>query len=475
MPTKKLNHQKLEKELMIKKKSCWEIWDEKTKHKALSFAENYKKFLNTAKTEGEAVKMGEIIARKNGFKNIIDVKSVKAGDKIYFVQRDKSIIFARIGRKSLNDGVRIVMSHIDSPHLDFKVTPLYEDENIAFLKTHYYGGIKKYQWPTIALALHGKVYLANGKEVEIVIGEKESDPVFMITDLLPHLDRPGGPGSEPKNREVKGEDLNLVVGSIPVKDEKVKEKVKLAVLEYLHKEYGIKEEDLASAELQAVPSEKARDLGFDRSMISGYGHDDRICSFSALQSLLDMKNPEYTSLCIWVNREEIGSEGNTGARSTFIDIFISDLLKLAGKEKDLDEVYRLYAKSYAISADATVAVDPDYKDVHDLRNAARLGFGLVMERYTGAGGKYHTSEASGKFISELRKIYSKNKINYQISGGLGRIDLGGGGTIAMYMANRNIEIIDAGVPLFNVHAPLEIASKADLYSAYLGYKAFLEN
>ena len=475
MPTKKVSHQKLEKELMIKKKSCWEVWDEKTKSKAFAFAENYKKFLNSSKTENEAVKTGEIMARKNGFKNIADIKSVKAGDKIYFVQRDKSIIFARIGKRSLTDGARIVMSHIDSPHLDFKVTPLYEDENIAFLKTHYYGGIKKYQWPTIALALHGKVYLENGNEVEIVIGEKDSDPVFMITDLLPHLDRPGGGGSEPKNREVKGEDLNLVVGSLPIKDEKVKEKVKLAVLEYLYEEYKIKEEDLASAELQAVPSEKARDLGFDRSMISGYGHDDRICSFSALQSLLDMKNLEYTSLCIWTDREEIGSDGNTGARSLFIDMFISNLLKLSGQPSGINEVFRIFANSYAISADVTAAVDPDYKEVHDLRNAARLGFGLVFEKYTGAGGKYSTSEASAKFISILRKIFNKNGISYQLAGGLGRIDLGGGGTIAKYMANRNIEIIDAGVPLFNMHAPLEIASKADLFCAYLGYKAFFEN
>lgn len=475
MATKKNNHQKLEKELMIKKKSCWEAWDEKTKNKAFAFAEDYKKFLNAAKTESEAVKTGEVLARKNGFKNIADAKSVKTGDKVYFVQRDKSIIFARIGKKSLNEGARIVMSHIDSPHLDFKVMPLYEDENIAFLKTHYYGGIKKYQWPTIALALHGKVYLANSKEVEVVIGEKDSDPVFMITDLLPHLDRPGGGGSESKNREVKGEDLNLVVGSLPVKDEKVKEKVKLAVLEYLHKEYGIKEEDLASAELKAVPSEKARDLGFDRSMISGYGHDDRICSFAALQGLLDMKNPEYTSLCIWADREEIGSDGNTGARSTFIDIFISDLLRLSNKPDGINEVYRLYSKSHAISADVTAALDPDYKDVHDLRNALRLGFGIALEKYTGSGGKYSTSDAAAEFVRDLIKNFRNNNISYQIGGGLGRIDLGGGGTIAKYMANRDIEIIDAGVPLFNMHAPLEIASKADLYSAYLGYKAFFEN
>lgn len=470
----KTNYQELEKKLVAQKKSCWESWEEKNKNEAFAFAERYKSFSNAAKTASESADKGQDLARAAGYKDIQGVKNLKAGDKVYFKQRDKSIIFAHIGKKPINEGLRVVMSHIDAPHLDFKLNPLYEDESIAFLKTHYYGGIKKYQWPTIALALHGRVFLENGKKININIGEKEDDPVFMITDILPHLDRAGGSGSESKNREVKGEDLNLVIGSLPVKDEKVKEKVKLAILEYLNRKYEIKEEDLSSADLEAVPSEKARDLGFDRSLISAFGHDDRSCSFAALASLLALKNPEYTSLCIWVDREEIGSEGNTGAQSVFIDTFMADLLKLTGQPAGLEEVYRTYAKSYAISADVAAAVDPDYKDVFDPRNAARLGYGLAIEKYTGARGKAGTSEASAQYISFLRKLFNNNKVIYQISGGLGKIDLGGGGTIAMYMANRNMEIIDMGIPVFNMHAPLEIISKADLYSAFLGYKAFLE-
>jgi len=321
--------------------------------------------------------------------------------------------------------------------------------------------------------LHGIVCLKDGSKKEIVIGEKESDPVFMITDLLPHLDRPGGPGSPIKNREVQGEDLNLLVGSIPVSDDKVKDKIKLAILEYLHNEYGIVEEDFYSAELQAVPSEKARDLGFDRSLISAYGHDDRICSFSVMHALFDSAPSKKTKICAWVDREEIGSDGNTGIKSIFIETFISKLLELSGLPCGLNEVYKLFSISQGISSDVTVAVDPDYKEVHDLRNAHRMGYGVALEKYTGAGGKYSTSEASAEFVANLRSIFSRDKnIVYQLSGGLGKIDLGGGGTIAKYMANRNLDIIDMGVPLFNMHAPLEIASKADLYSSYLAYKAF---
>ncbi|RMD59494.1 aminopeptidase, partial [Candidatus Parcubacteria bacterium] len=348
------------------------------------------------------------------------------------------------------------------------------EESIAFLKTHYYGGIKKYQWPTIALALHGVVYLANGKSVEIVIGEKEDDPIFMITDLLPHLDRAGGPGSKISARQIEGEELNLVVGSMPIKDEKIKERVKLAVLEHLHKHYGIVEEDLASAELHAVPSEKARDLGFDRSLISGYGHDDRSCAYASLLAFLGAKLGDETQVCFWVDREEIGSEGNTGAKSMFVEMLFSELLRLSGERFGINNVYHIFTKSKAISADVAPAVDPDYKDVHDLRNAHRLGFGVAMERYTGSGGKYHSSEASGQLVQEIRMIFARTpNIVYQLGGGLGKIDKGGGGTIAMYLANRNMDIVDMGVPVLNMHAPLEIISKADLYAAYLAYQAFL--
>ncbi len=463
----------LEKKLLKQNKNCWEQWNENTKKNAFSFAEKYKLFLNSAKTEREVVKESIKIAETNGFVNIKKIKSLRPGSKVYAINRERSLFLARLGRDKLQNGVNLIMSHIDSPRLDFKVSPLYEDENIAFFKTHYYGGIKKYQWPTIALALHGTIYLKNGKKCDIVIGEDDDDPIFMITDLLPHLDREGGPGTKIRGRDVKGEDLNLVVASMPIKDKKIKERVKLFVLNYLYEKYGIKEEDLSSADLEAVPSEKARDLGFDRSMISAYGHDDRICAYASLKALFDAKQFTKTQICILIDREEIGSDGNTSAKSIFLEIFISDLLKLSGKKGSLDEVYRVFSSSHGISADVTAAVDPDYKDVHDLRNACRLGYGLAIEKYTGSGGKYFTSEASGRFLAKLKSIFSSNKnIIYQISGGLGKVDQGGGGTIAKYMANRNIEMVDAGVALLNMHAPLEIASKADLYSAYLAYKEF---
>lgn len=474
--SKKVDYKKLEKELLVEKKTCWEIWDDQTKKDAFGFAEGYKDFSNKAKTEREAVIQGVKMAKRKGFKNLEEVKNLKAGDKVYFVQRNKGLMLARIGKTGLKNGFRMLMSHVDAPHLDLKISPLYEEERLAFFKTQYYGGIKKYQWPTIALAIHGTVCLENGKKVEVKIGEDDSDPIFMITDLLPHLERSGGPGSAPGKREVLGEDLNLLVGSLPVGEKNIKEKVKLAVLEYLYDKYGIKNADFASAELQVVPSEKARDLGFDRSLMSAYGHDDKICSYAAIEAIFESKNSKKTQICAWVDREEIGSEGSTGARSLFFENFISRLLKLSGEKDGISNVYKVFSESQAISADVTAAVDPDYREVHDLRNANRMGFGVALERHTGSGGKYSTSEASAEFIQEIRMILNKNKnIPYQLSGGLGKVDQGGGGTIAKYMANRDIDVVDMGVALFNMHAPLEIASKGDLYSAFMFYREFLNN
>ncbi|OGF26416.1 aminopeptidase [Candidatus Falkowbacteria bacterium RIFOXYB2_FULL_34_18] len=467
--TKKQDYQKLEKKLIGEKKSCWELWDEKIKKEAFDFAEKYKIFLDKAKTERESVLEGVKMAKEKGFKDIGAVKSLKAGDKVFAINKNKALMMAVIGKKSMKEGFRMLMSHIDSPHLDLKISPLYEEESLAFFKTHYYGGIKKYQWPTITLALHGVVCLDDGKEINFVIGEKDTDPIFMITDLLPHLDR----GVLTPKREVLGEDLNLLLGSIPVNDKKIKEKVKLAVLEYLFNNYGIKQGDFASAEIQAVPSNKARDLGFDRSMVSAYGHDDRICSFVAIEAFLNTKVSNQTQICAWVDREEIGSDGQTGAISLFFEKFISNLLELGGEKSNMSEIINIFDKSKAISTDVTVAVDPDYKEVHDLRNAHRMGYGIAMEKYTGSGGKYSTSEASAEYVAELRGIMKRNKnIVCQFSAGLGKVDQGGGGTIAKFMANRGIDIVDMGIPLFNMHAPLEIASKADLYSAYLFYKEF---
>ncbi len=476
------NYQKLQEQLASWPESCWQRWGKQTVDQAYKLAETYKSFLNSSKTETETVKQGVDMARKKGFKDLRKVKKLKPGDKIYFTQYEKSAIFATIGSQGFDEGMNIIMSHIDAPHLDLKVKPLYEEENLAFFKTHYYGGIKKYQWPTVPLALHGTVYLEDRGSVDVNIGEKEEDPVFMITDLLPHLDKTRGQGTNASTREVEGEHLNLIVAGIPVrvdKKDKVSEKVKLAVLEFLYNNYGIKEEDLSSAELKAVPSGIARDLGFDRSLISAYSHDDKICSYAALRSLLDESesNLRRTRVCIWVDREEIGSEGVTGAQSFFIENFVAEAgEKFNNKKTSIGEVYTYFEKSRAISADVTAGLDPDYKDVHDVRNAPRLNYGLAVEKYTGAGGKSSTSESSGEFIRDLRKVFKKDKnIVYQLGGGIGKVDQGGGGTIAKFMANRNIEIVDAGVALFNMHAPVEIASKGDLYCAYLGYKVFLKN
>jgi len=477
MKDKKTKYQKLEEKLSKQKKNAWEIWDDKTKKEAFDFAEKYKKFSNNSKTEREAIKASVDIAQKNQFKDLKKIKKIKPGDKIYYIHREKSLILAKIGKKNiLNTGANLIMSHVDAPHLDFKVNPLYEDAELAFFKTHYYGGIKKYQWPTISLSIHGVVYLENGEKIEIKIGEKENDPIFMISDLLPHLDRSGGPGSKITPSTVEGEDLNLILGSIPVKDKKIKNKVKLSILEYLYKNYKIKENDLVSAELQAVPTEKTRDLGFDRGLLSGYAHDDRSCSFAALESFFNSKIKDKTQICLLIDREEIGSEGNTGAKSPFLENFISQILDLNNQAGNLKNVFQVFSLSEAISADVTSALDPDYKSVYDSRNTAHLNQGIALEKYIGHGGKYHTSEASAKFIAKLRKEFNKNKnLIYQFNGGLGKIDKGGGGTIAMYMANRDIEIIDAGIPVLNMHAPLEIISKADLYCTYLAYKIFFEN
>ena len=463
-------YQKLEKKLKSEKKNSWEVWGEEEKSKALEFSEPYKNFLNQAKTEREAVKVGVKIAEEKGFKEISTCQNLKAGDKVYVVNRDKNLILAVIGKRLLDDGFRLVMSHVDSPRLDLKVNPLYEEENLAFLKTHYYGYIKKYHWPTIPLALHGTIVLENGEKKDVKIGEEDSDPVFIITDLLPHLARKQL--KKTLEEAIGGEELNILVGSIPVNDKEVKEKVKLAVLEYLNKEYGMTEEDFFSADLQAVPASRARDIGFDRSMVAAYGQDDSVCAWSSLISLFDSQVVDQTQICLWIDREEIGSEGTTGAQSIFFESFIAKLLELVGTEKNnIKDVYQVFGKSEAISSDVTAALDPDYREVAEARNSAKMGYGVAMERYTGSGGKYYTSEASAEYTQKIRKILNNNKIVWQTAE-IGRIDEGGGGTIAVYMAKRNIDIIDMGVALFNMHAPLEIASKADIYSAYLAYKAF---
>ena len=362
------------------------------------------------------------------------------------------------------------MAHVDNPHLDLKINPLYEDSGIAYFKTHYYGGIKKYQWPTIPLSLHGTVCLADGRKQEIVIGEKNEDPIFMITDLLPHLGREQL--KKTLEEGIAAEELNIVVGSIPVNDKTIKEKIKLAVLEHLHFNYGMSENDFLSAEIQAVAASSARDLGFDRSFVAAFGHDDRVCAYAAWQALANSQHRVRTQMCLWVDREEIGSEGNTSAQSSWLENILSEILEKSGQVGNFKDVYKVLEKSSAISADVTVAFDPDYKEVHDPKNTAYISCGVALEKHTGHRGKYGTSEAAAEYMQKLRAIFDKANIIWQ-PGGLGKVDQGGGGTIAMYLAKRNMDVVDMGVGVLNMHAPIEIVSKGDVFQAYRAYKEFL--
>lgn len=464
---------KLEEKLGFSRKPAWEIWDKKTKDKAFDFAEAYKEFLNFSKTERLAVEKSQEIAKDAGFQEIerFKRKDLSCGISLFATNREKNIILAKIGEKPLSSGIKIIVAHIDSPRIDLKLTPLYEEETLAFFKTQYYGGIKKYQWPTTPLALHGVIVTKDGKKIKVDIGEKDEEPIFIITDLLPHLAKKQ---MEKKLEEaIEAEELNLLVGSLPLVEEKeAKEKVKLGILKILNEKYGIVEEDLVSAELEAVPAGAAQDLGWDKGLIAGYGHDDRSCSFSALKALLEVEKPEYTSLVFLVDKEETGSASNTGITSLFFYDFVSRLLQLEQKEKVFEQDLRkVLVNSQAISADVTAALDPTFKDVSDPKNAARLGYGIALERYTGAKGKYSTSEASAEYVAKIRQIFDKNKIVWQPAT-LGKVDIGGGGTVAMFLARFNLEIIDCGVPLLNMHAPFEIASKADLYSTFQAYLAF---
>ncbi|MFH1187296.1 MAG: aminopeptidase [bacterium] len=473
MPKK--NQKTIKSKLTIERKSCWDVWDDKIKKQAFGFGYGYKQFLDNSKTEREAVREGIRMAEEKGFVDWEDFKkTVKnstpkelVGRKIYFVNREKNLFLVILGGKDLSRGINMLIAHIDSPRLDLKVNPLYEDEELAYFKTHYYGGIKKYQWPTIPLAMHGVIINSSGEKINICIGEKDEDPIFMITDLLPHL------GKEQMKKTldiaIEGEELNILLGSIPIKDSKIKEKVKYAILKYLNENYGLIEEDFVSAEIQMVPAQKARDLGFDRSLIAGYGHDDRSNAYGALQAILNVENPEKTLMTVFIDKEEIGSEGSSSMKSLFLENVIEKLIAITNSKCS---VIDLFSQSKVLSVDGTVGYDPDYKQVCDSKNTARINHGVVIEKYTGYGGKFRASEASAEFTGEVRKILNNNKIIWQ-TGGMGKVDQGGGGTIALYLANRNVDVVDCGIPMFSIHAPMEIIGKGDLYSAYLAYGAFL--
>lgn len=460
--------EELKTKLFNKKESGW-LTAEKT-DEIFQFANGYINYMNKAKTEREIIKESKKIAEANGFKDIETTEKLQTGDKVYYINREKSMYLAIIGKESIENGVNIIGAHADSPRLDLKPNPLYEDGELAYFKTHYYGGIKKYQWTTIPLSIHGVMVKANGEKVEVNIGEDENDPIFTITDLLPHL------AQDQMEKKLKngidGEDLNLLIGSIPY-DRDIPEAVKLNILDILNKKYGITEVDFLSSELELVPAMKCRSMGFDESLIAGYGQDDKICVYAELSALMDIQEtPNRTAVCIIADKEEIGSMGNTGMESHVFEMFMSEILnKLETNRPNLLE--KVLCKSKMLSADVDAAFDPIYANVSDRINAGYVGRGLTLNKYTGSRGKSGASDANAEFVAEVRNIFEENNVRYQITE-LGKVDVGGGGTIAYILANKGIDVIDCGVPVLSMHAPYEVTSKLDLYEAYRGYKAFWE-
>ena len=460
--------EELKEKLFKHKENGWENTTTRQKEEIFNLSKNYMNFLNVAKTEREFIKQARKMADENGYKDIMEFDTLKPGDKIYFVNREKSMYLAIIGENAIEEGLHIIGSHVDSPRLDLKPNPLYEDTGLAYFKTHYYGGIKKYQWTTIPLSIHGVIVKTNGEKEEINIGEDENDPIFTITDLLPHL------AQEQMEKKLKngidGEDLNLLIGSIPYDDKKVSEKVKLNILNILNQKYGITEMDFTSSEIELVPAFKARSLGFDGSMVAAYGQDDKVCAYTSLVAMMELDRVKNTAICILSDKEEIGSMGNTGMESHMFDFFVSEILNKLGVNKPnlLDKVFCF---SKMLSSDVDAGFDPIYASVSDKTNAGFLGKGISLNKYTGARGKSGASDANAEYVAWVRNVLEKNEIQYQIVE-LGKVDVGGGGTIAYILANKGADVIDCGVPVLSMHAPYEVTSKYDVYSAYKTYKAF---
>ena len=454
----------LKEKLFSGRKNGYDRFDSAEQAAMDAYCDGYKAFLDKGKTERLCAAEVLRLAEKKGYKPFTRGMDVKPGDKVYLCNRGKAVMLAYIGKKSLADGAQIAAAHIDSPRLDLKPNPLYEDSELAFFKTHYYGGIRKYQWVTIPLELRGVIALKDGSRVEVNIGADSGDPKLVITDLLPHLGQEQA--KKPLATAIPGETLNLLLGSRPIGDEDDTGRVKLAVMKLLNEKYGITEDDFTSAELEAVPAANACDIGLDRSLIGAYGHDDRVCGYAALKALLDLEEtPEKTAVCVLADKEEIGSDGVTGMQSAAFDTFMEDLC-------DAQEVpVRVcFEKSFCLSADVTAAYDPDYAEVYEKRNAALINYGIGLCKYTGARGKSGASDADAETVAYVRRLFDDANVIWQIAE-LGKVDAGGGGTVAMYMANRNITTLDAGVPVLSMHAPFEVVAKLDCYETYKGMKA----
>lgn len=455
----------------MERKNVWKSYTAEQLVELNKINDDYKKCLDEGKTERECVHLTVKRLEENGYQNLKNVEEpLKAGDKVYAVCMDKMVAAFQIGKQPLEKGMNILGAHIDSPRIDVKQNPLYENEELAYLDTHYYGGLKKYQWVTLPMAIHGVIAKKDGTVTNVVIGEKDEDPVFVITDLLPHL--AADQMQKIANVVIEGEKLDLLIGSQPVADEEEKEAVKANIMTILKESYDMEEEDFASAELEIVPAGRARDCGFDRSMILAYGQDDRVCSFPSLFALLDVEDLEYTGCCILVDKEEIGSVGATGMHSRFFENIIAELVALTDGESEL-KVRRALQNSRMLSSDVSAGYDPMYPEAFEKRSAAFCGKGVVFNKFTGSRGKSGSNDANAEFIARLRRVLDQHNVNYQFAE-LGKVDIGGGGTIAYIMANYGMEVIDCGVSVLSMHAPWETTSKADIYEAYKGYKAFLK-
>jgi len=463
--------QTLEDKLTAKQESSWLAVDKKVEKDIFDFTDDYKKFLSKSKTEREVVAFIEETAKKSGFKPIESYKTLKAGDKVIITNMKKVAALAVIGQESIDKGMKVVGSHIDSPRLDLKQKPLYEDteSDMALFKTHYYGGIKKYQWVNVPLALHGVIVRADGKIIDVNIGEDDSDPIFVIGDLLPHLARKVQ-GERKLFDGITGEELRIIIGSRPSKDKDAKSKFKTNILDILNKKYGIIEEDLISAELQAVPAFKCRDIGFDRGLIGGYGQDDRVCAYTSMRAICELQKPAKTALALFFDKEEVGSIGATGAQGGFFEYALIQIMEKLDPKFRYAALKKVLANSRALSADVDAGVDPMFKSVHELGNAAKLGLGIGICKFGGAGGKGGSNDANAEFLGEVRQLLNKNNIPWQYTE-LGKVDEGGGGTVARFLSEHNLQVIDCGPALISMHSPLEISSKADVYYTY---KTFLE-
>ncbi|MCI9121333.1 MAG: aminopeptidase [Oscillibacter sp.] len=463
----KNQYKELKERLLSTKKNGYDLLSEADQAAMEAYCTGYKAFLDVGKTERLCAAETLRLAEAAGYRPYVRGMALKSGDKVYVCNRGKAVMLAHIGQKSLDQGVQLAAAHIDSPRLDLKPNPLYEDGELAYFKTHYYGGIRKYQWVTIPLALHGVAVRKDGTKVTVRMGEEEGEPRLVITDLLPHLG--AAQNKKPLSEAVPAETLNLLLGSRPIGGEEESGRVKLAVMQLLHEKYGVVEDDLTSAELEAVPAGKACDIGLDRSLIGAYGHDDRVCAYAALKALLDLpETPVKTAVCVLADKEEIGSDGVTGMQSAAFDAFLEDLCTAQGVP-----LRACFEKSFCLSADVTAAFDPNFADVYEKRNSALLNYGVGLCKYTGARGKSGASDADAETVAYVRRLFDQAGVLWQIAE-LGKVDAGGGGTVAMYMANRNITTLDAGVPVLSMHAPFETVAKLDCYETYKGMKAVFQ-